>query len=103
MLLPPPLLQLSPAEQESLVTHGFVSQGWQHGAEPASRLLISKKSLCLPMLPGWGHPALKGDSDSFSSLAHVAPKLPGPKGPWKYQTRQTYIAIFNEKKNHYSC
>lgn len=43
MLLPPPLLQLSPAEQESPVTHSFASQGCQHRAEPASRLLISKK------------------------------------------------------------
>lgn len=101
VLPPPPLLQLSPEQESpvthSLVTHSVASQGCQHRAEPASRLLISKKSLCLPMLPGWGHPVLKRDSDSFSSLAHVGPKLPGPKGPWKYQSKQTYTASFQKK------
>lgn len=56
VLPPPPLLQLSPEKESpvthSLVTHSIASQGCQHRAEPASRLLISKKSLCLPMLPG---------------------------------------------------
>jgi len=36
----------------------------------------------------------KKTCDSFSGLAHIVPKLLGPKGTRKYQPRQTYIADF---------
>lgn len=56
------------------------------------------KEACFPMLPGWGQLALKKDCDSFSGLALIVLKLLGPKGPWKYQPRQTYIVNFKSRK-----